>query len=153
MDEKIIVDKLSPQGELKWRYEGQVIARGADWLTLEAFFDRDDAPFMDTSLKRGDRFVETYYASRWYNIFEIHDRDDDALKGWYCNITRPANFVDGRVEYVDLFLDLWVSANGVQTVLDEDEFLAAELDDATRRSARATLVELQASFKSKRPPL
>jgi len=152
MREKIIVDKLSPQGELKWRYEGEVVERGADWMTLEAFFDRDYMPFMDTSLKRGDRFVETYYTDRGYNIFEIYDRDDDSLKGYYCNITRPARFVDGRVEYVDLYLDLWVSADGIQTVLDEDEFLAAELDEATRKFAREALAELQAMFKSKRPP-
>ncbi len=151
MREKIVVDKLSPQGELKWRYEGEIIARGEGWLTLEALFNSEDVSFMDTSLKRGDRFIETYYSDRWYNIFEIHDRDDDALKGWYCNITRPANFADGRVEYVDLFLDLWVSADGAQTVLDEEEFLAADLDDATRHLARAALMELQEILKSKRP--
>jgi protein associated with RNAse G/E len=152
MGEKIVVDKFNPQGELKWSYEGKVMARGEGWLRLEALFNNNDTPFMNTSLKRGDRFVETYYTDRWYNIFEIHDRDDDALKGWYCNITHPANFVDSRVEYVDLFLDLWVSANGVQTVLDEDEFLAAELDEQTRRSARDALAELQSQFSAKRPP-
>ena len=152
MREKIIVDKFDPQGELKWRYEGEIIERGEGWLRLEAFFDREDMPFMDTSLKRGDRFVETYYSDRWYNLFEIYDRNDGALKGWYCNITRPAIFVDGRVEYVDLFLDLWVSADGAQTVLDEDEFLAAELDEQTRRSARDALAELQSQFNAKRPP-
>lgn len=151
MCEKIVVDKLSPQGELKWRYEGNVTGRGEGWLRLEAFFDRDDMPFMNTSLKRGDRFVETYYQDRWYNIFEIHDRDNGALKGWYCNITRPARFSDGRVEYVDLFLDLWVNASGAQTVLDEDEFLAADLDEETRKKARGTLDELLESFKTKRP--
>ena len=151
MREKIAVDKLSPQGELKWRYEGEVIERGEGWLRLEAFFDRDELSFMDVTLKRGDRFVETYYRERWYNIFEIHDRDDDALKGWYCNVARPAKFVDGRVEYVDLFLDLWVSAGGAQTVLDEDEFLAADLEESTHHAAREALVELQKIFKSKRP--
>lgn len=149
MREKIVVDKLDTHGELKWRYEGEVIARGADWLRLEAFFDRDDVPFMDTFLKRGDRFVETYYTNRWYNIFEIYDRDDGALKGWYCNVTRPAVYADGRVEYVDLFLDLWVSADGSQTVLDEGEFLAAELDRETRLAARGALDELRKTFKSK----
>ena len=153
MREKITVDKLNPQGELKWRYEGEIVARGADWLTLEAFFDRDDLPFMNILLKRGDRFVETYYFDKGYNIFEIFDRDDDALKGYYCNVTHPARIVDGRLEYVDLFLDLWVSANGVQTVLDEDEFVEADLDEETRRFARDALAELQLMFKSKRPPL
>lgn len=151
MREKVIVDKFDPQGQLKWSYTGEVIERGKNHLVLEAYFDRDDTPFMDTSLKRGDRFVETYYTDRWYNVFEIHDRDDGALKGWYCNITRPSKFSDGRVEYVDLFLDLWVSVDGRQTVLDEDEFLAADLDEETRREARKALNELKNTFESKRP--
>jgi hypothetical protein len=152
MRERVLVLKLNPQGKEMWRYEGDLLERGEDWLKVEALFDRDDRPFMDTILKRGDRFVETYYSARWYNIFEIYDRDDGALKGWYCNITRPATWTDGRVEYVDLFLDLWVSADGTQTVLDEDEFAAASLDDDLRRAARAGLAEVQALFKSKRPP-
>jgi protein associated with RNAse G/E len=152
MREKVIVDKFNPQGELKWSYAGEVVERSENHLVLEAFFDRDDMPFMDTTLRRGDCFIETYYSDRWYNIFEIHDRDNGALKGWYCNITRPSKFTDGRVEYVDLFLDLWVSADGAQTVLDEDEFLAAELDESVRRAAREALSELQPLFKEKRPP-
>jgi protein associated with RNAse G/E len=135
-----------------WRYEGEVLERTPDSLTLEALFDRDDRPFMGTTLKRGDRFVETYYSARWYNIFEIYDRDDGALKGWYCNVTQPAAWTDGRVEYVDLFLDLWVSADGAQTVLDEDEFAAADLPEDLRQSAWRGLAELQDWFKAKRPP-
>jgi protein associated with RNAse G/E len=152
MRERVLVLKLNPQGEEMWRYEGDVIERGEDWLKVEALFDRDDRPFMDTTLKRGDRFVETYYSARWYNIFEIYDRDDGALKGWYCNITRPATWTDGRIEYVDLFLDLWVGADGTQTVLDEDEFSAASLDDDLRRAARAGLAEVQARFRNQKSP-
>jgi len=152
MSDRVLVLKLNPQGEEMWRYEGDVLEHTPDSLTLEAFFDRDDRPFMDTTLKRGDRFVETYYSARWYNIFAIYDRDDGVLKGWYCNVTRPAAWSDGRVEYVDLFLDLWVSADGTQTVLDEDEFVAADLPEDLRQSARRGLAELQDWFKAKRPP-
>lgn len=152
MSERVLVLKLNPQGKEMWRYEGDVLERTPDSLTLEALFDRDDRPFMDTTLKRGDRFVEKYYSARWYNIFAIYDRDDGALKGWYCNVTQPAVWTDGRVEYVDLFLDLWVSAGGTQTVLDEDEFAAADLPEDLRQSARRGLAELQDWFKAKRPP-
>jgi predicted RNA-binding protein associated with RNAse of E/G family len=107
---------------------------------------------MGVTLRRGDRFVETYYSNRGYNIFEIYDREDGALKGYYCNVTRPARFADGRVEYEDLFLDLWVGADGAQTILDEDEFLAADLDEAARRAARDALKELQLLFESKMLP-
>ena len=146
MNEHILVLKLNPQGGEMWRYEGDVVERGEGWLKVEALFNRDDTPFMGTTLKRGDRFVETYFTERWYNVFEIHDRDDGALKGWYCNVTKPAMISDGRIEYVDLFLDLWVSVDGTQTVLDEDEFAAADLDDETRRAAWEALNELKARF-------
>ncbi|MBI5293886.1 MAG: DUF402 domain-containing protein [Chloroflexi bacterium] len=152
MNERVLVLKLNPQGKEMWRYEGDLLERGEDWLKVEALFDRDDHPFMDTILKRGDRFVETYYSARWYNIFEIYDRDDGALKGWYCNITKPATWTDGRVEYVDLFLDLWVSVDGTQTVLDEDEFDAAELSDDLRHAARQGLVELRDWFQNQKSP-
>lgn len=152
MSERVLVLKLNPQGEEMWRYEGDVLERTSDTLTLEALFDRDDRPFMDTTLKRGDRFVETYYSARWYNIFAIYDRDDGVLKGWYCNITKPATWTDSRVEYMDLFLDLWVSADGTQTVLDEDEFAAADLSDDLRHAARQGLAELQDWFQNQKSP-
>jgi hypothetical protein len=150
MNEKVVVIKLNPRGEETWHYEGTVLERGETRVVLEAFFDREDRLFMDTTLKRGDRFLETYFTDRWYNIFEIHDRDDLQLKGYYCNISRPARFLDGRIEYVDLFLDLWVSPDGAQTVLDEDEFLAEQLDDAVRRAALRGLAELQAYLRNQK---
>jgi predicted RNA-binding protein associated with RNAse of E/G family len=121
-------------------------------MTVEAFFDRDDQPFMDTMLKKGDRFVEFYYTDRWYNVFAIYDRDDGDLKGWYCNVGMPAEFEDGTVSYVDLALDLWVSMDGKQTVLDEDELEDLELSDELRENALKGLKDVQSLFESKNPP-
>jgi hypothetical protein len=135
-----------------WQYEGVVLHREENKITLEALFNRDDMPFMDIMLKRNDRFVETFYSDRWYNIFEIYDRDDGRIKGWYCNIGKPAVLEDGIVSYVDLALDLWISADGKQTVLDEDEFEELELDDDTRQNALAGLEGLRQSLKNDRPP-
>lgn len=152
MHEKITVVKLIPVGIEKWRYETDLIAQGEGWRKLQALFMNEDRPFIDILLKKGDRWEETYYSERWYNVFEIFDRDDGAPKGYYCNVSRPAIFLHDRVEYEDLFLDLWVSADGTQHVLDEDEFIAAELDEATRQGALNALAELQKLFESKRPP-
>jgi hypothetical protein len=116
-------------------------------VILEALFNVDDMLFMGTELKRGDRFVELYFSDRWYNIFEIHDRDDDRLKGWYCNVCKPAVFEsEDRLSFIDLALDLWVSPSGKQTVLDEDEFAALALDEATKLKALGALEELKAIF-------
>ena len=103
-------------------------------------------------LKTGDRFVEYYYSDRWYNIFAIHDRDDGKIKGWYCNIGQPAVIDDGIVSYVDLALDLWVSVDGKQTVLDEDEFEELKLNEELKTGALNGLDELKGLFKSKNPP-
>lgn len=132
---RIKVQKKNLSGEVTVEYEGDVLQRGENFVTLEALFTREDMPFMDVIFKHGDRFVEYFYADRWYNIFSIHDRDNGEVKGWYCNIGKPAEIEDDVVSYVDLALDLWVAANGKQTVLDEDEF--AELDLSAELSAAA----------------
>lgn len=138
--------------EVTWQYEGVELHRDENSITVEAFFNRDDMPFQEIVLKRNDRFVETFYTDKWYNIFEIYDRDDGKLKGWYCNITKPAVIEDGQVSYVDLALDLWVSADGQQTVLDEDELEELTLDVEIKRKAFAGLRELKQYFESKNPP-
>jgi protein associated with RNAse G/E len=143
----ITVLKRNLAGEITYQYEGVLLQREENVVVVEARFTRDDYPFMDVIFKRNDRFVETYYADKWFNVFEIYDRDDDHLKGFYCNIAKPAVIKDGTVSFVDLALDLWVSADGKQTVLDEDEFEELKPDETIRRQAMAALEELKARFK------
>ena len=148
----IRVFKRNLDGEVTWQYEGHVLKREVNCVLLEAFFNRDDMPFMDVVLKRGDRFVERFYADRWYNVFEIYDRDNGKFKGWYCNIGYPAVLKKNSVSYIDLALDLWVSADGTQTVLDEDEFQALPIDEETHSKALAALEALKEEFACEKPP-
>lgn len=148
----ITVLKRNLDGEVTWQYEGWILKRESNHVVLEAFFNRDDMLFMDVVLKRGDRFVETFYTDRWYNVFEIFDRDNGEFKGWYCNIGYPAVLDDETVSYIDLALDLWVAANGTQTVLDEDEFLALPINVTTRAQAVSALDELKQELANKKPP-
>ena len=152
MPELIRVLKCNPAGQVTWEYPGTVLRREPSAIVLEAFFNREDLPFMDTVFRQGDRFVETFYSDRWYNLFEVHDRDTGTLKGWYCNICQPAVIQDDSVSYVDLALDLWVAPSGAQTVLDEDEFRALNLDADIAGQATAALQRLQDAFKKKSPP-
>ena len=149
---KIKVQKKNPAGEVVYEYEGDVLSRDEKSVTLEAWFTRDDMPFMDVVLKKGDRFVEYYYSDRWYNIFVIYDRDDGTGKGWYCNIGLPAVIEDGVVSYIDLGLDLWVSADGKQTVLDENEFENLDLNETFRAGALRGLEDLKSFFENNKPP-
>ena len=90
----ITVIKRNAHGDETWRYSGTLVRREGNALYIEASFNYKQTRFMGITIKHGDPFVEVYYTDRWYNIFEIHDRDDGKLKGWYCNVGKPA--VDGR---------------------------------------------------------
>ena len=149
----ITVIKRNPDGQEVMRYTGDILHQEQRTITLEAKFNHADVPVNHTILRRGDRFIEKYYTDRWYNIFEIHDREDGRLKGWYCNIGKPAVMEAGNgISYVDLALDLWVAPDGTQTILDEDEFATLDLDAETRSRARAALEELQNRFSKNKEP-
>jgi len=94
----------------------------------------------------GDVFTEHYWRDRWYSIKEVRAGGGE-LKGWYCDVARPASVRDGLVISEDLDLDLWASADG-RTILrlDEDDFAGSGLGDrdpAAAAQARQALDELE----------
>jgi hypothetical protein len=71
----ITVIKLNPTGKEMFHYPADVVHRGRYSIKVSAYFNREDLPFHGIVLKKGDRFFEQYYSRRWYNIYEIYDRD------------------------------------------------------------------------------
>ncbi|MEN4099619.1 MAG: DUF402 domain-containing protein [Anaerolineaceae bacterium] len=140
---EITVIKRNLQGEETWRYSGLLIGKGDHSMVIEAYFNKPDLSLHGMLFGNGDRFVEVYFDNRWYNIFQIHNRQDDSLKGWYCNVTRPAVFRPAQIDYIDLALDLLVFPDGRQLVLDQEEFNILPLDDSARQQALKALRELQ----------
>lgn len=153
MTDAITVHKLDHAGRPVWQYPARVLAREAHAIRLEAFFNRDDMDLGYATFRRGDRFVETFYSDRWYNVFAIYDRDNAQLKGWYCNIGRPATITADAVRCDDLALDVWVSPASEVKVLDEEEFAALDLADADREKARQALAQLLSMAYSGRLPV
>jgi predicted RNA-binding protein associated with RNAse of E/G family len=142
MTELFTVKKLNLNHELITAYAGQLVERTPESIVLEARFERESVDLGCVVLERHDRFIEHFFTDRWYNIFEIHSVHDDHLKGWYCNITRPAACEGQIIEQVDLALDIWINPDGSYHLLDHDEFAALDLDRATRLRARQAVGEL-----------
>jgi predicted RNA-binding protein associated with RNAse of E/G family len=138
----ITIRKLDHAGNQVLAYPGQVLRRDGRTIVLRTGWDRASLDLGFVVLEPGDRWTEYFYADRWYNIFEIH-ASDGRLKGWYCNVTRPAHIGKDEVSAKDLALDLWVAPDGEPQVLDEDEFAALSLRPAEREAARQALAELQ----------
>jgi len=143
----ITVLKLDHQGNEVTRYGGEVQSLTGDKVVIETRFMADDLEFHGMTFGKGDLFLETFYFDRWYNIFEVHDRGNGNLKGWYCNLGYPAEIDGAVVSYRDLALDLLVFPDGRQLVLDEDEFEALPIPLADKQSVISALRELQIKFK------
>lgn len=137
-----MVKKLDLSRTLLIAYEGLVLERTPDTIVLEAPFNRETMDLGYAVLEHNDRFVERFYADRWYNIFEIHSVHDDHLKGWYCNIVQPASFSADSIEQIDLALDVWINPDGSYRLLDQDEFEALPIDRVTRNQAQRAVGEL-----------
>jgi uncharacterized protein len=120
----ITIFKLNPQGEVKVQYQGEVIKRDAHSMVIQASWTMPTRDLSYTQFEPGDRFTEYYYADRWFNIFDIADRDG-VRKGWYCNIAEPAQIANDSIKQIDLLLDVWINPQGQPLLLDEDEFAAA----------------------------
>jgi len=142
MTDSITVKKLNPKQEVIITYDGSVLERTSETIVLEARFNRETMDLGYAVLEHHDRFIEHFFADRWYNIFEIHSVRDDHLKGWYCNIAQPAIFCAETIEQVDLALDVWINPDGSYRVLDRDEFEALDIDRVTRLRARQAVGEL-----------
>ncbi|HYU18137.1 MAG TPA: DUF402 domain-containing protein [Chloroflexota bacterium] len=150
----LVVQKLLYDGSPGYRWAGQVLERHDDYLLFGAAFERDRRDLGYVVFERGDVFYEYYYFDRWYNVFQIYSAAG-VLKGWYCNVTAPAQVADGQLTFVDLALDLFVYPDGGLLVLDQEEF--DELAVSTYRpedtgAARRALAELIDRARTERLP-
>ncbi|MBZ0294976.1 MAG: DUF402 domain-containing protein [Anaerolineae bacterium] len=135
-----IVYKCDHHGSVVWQYPATVVERSPNHICLAATFDREVADMGFVVFRRGDAFTEWFYSDRWYNIFRVEDGQTGDLKGWYCNITRPAIITATDVRADDLALDVYVMPTGSIILLDEDEFAALDLE-ANERIAALRAVE------------
>ena len=139
---------LVKAGRTKIRYTGELLTDDGTRLAVRAAWAGSGVrDFGFVRFEPGDVFTEYYWRDRWYAIKEVRSATG-ALKGWYCDITRPAARSGPELVVEDLDLDLWVSADGTDVRrLDEDEFADSgigETDPEAAAAARAALDELEA---------
>jgi hypothetical protein len=136
---------LTKAGRIKVSYPAQLLTDDGTHLAVRALWAGTGVrDFGFVRFEPGDVFTEHYWRDRWYSVKEVRS-SDGVLKGWYCDVTRPA-VVDGGLLTVE-DLDLWVSADHSEIIrLDEDEFAESgltERDPAAASRAVQALDELE----------
>ncbi len=149
MKTDISISKCDHAGNETIRYPAVVMNSDDQEVVVEARFGLEGRQVGSMHIDTNDRFVETYYPDRWYNMHAVFGAETDEFKGWYCNITYPPEIGRDLITYRDLALDLVVSPGGVQTVLDEDDFEALDIPEADRRKALDALAALRKEFSDR----
>lgn len=151
----ITVHLLKPGKGQQITYQGELLRETPGYRLIRACWDRPTIDLGYVVFATGDLFFEHYYAEQWFNVFQIESAQGQ-LKGWYCNVTRPAVFTADTITSEDLELDLFVPpARDTVLRLDLDEFAArgfAETDPALHQTALATLDQLEQLARASAPP-
>jgi protein associated with RNAse G/E len=138
---------LTYRGRVRLEYDAVVLDDDGDHVIVQApWAEAAPRDLGYVKFTHGDVITEHYWRNRWYSIKEIRNAEG-VRKGWYCDVTRPAEVGDSSITSDDLDLDVWVSADrGTILILDEDEFEVSglqESDPEAAARAREALHELE----------
>ncbi|MYD08666.1 MAG: DUF402 domain-containing protein [Chloroflexi bacterium] len=146
------VIKRDAAGKFELAYDGALVERTDAFVCVDAVFALEDRDLGYVKLRRGDRFREWFYTDQWFNIFRVQDGETLALKGWYCNITRPPLITASSVSADDLVLDVFVFPDGRTLWLDEDDFARLDIPKRDRQKARQGARTLETWVQRRLPP-
>jgi protein associated with RNAse G/E len=107
----------------------------------------------DFIIDRGDQIRQYFPFNEWFYIQEYLD-SHGRTKGWYRNISTPAEIKGSSITCRDLILDIFVDGKRNVRILDEDELdkkrdLIPESTIARINHARKKLVEM---IEKRMPP-
>lgn len=146
------VNKLNHRGEQELSYTGEAIEHGENFVCIRAPFTFSTRDLGYVVLKTGDIFTEWFYTDRWYNVFQINDVDSGSLKGYYCNLTRPAHIIEASLSAEDLALDIFVKPDGEILRLDEEDYAALPLADDERKQVEVAIATIEDLVKRRVAP-
>ncbi|MFF8943824.1 DUF402 domain-containing protein [Streptomyces sp. NPDC014864] len=134
---------LVKAGVTKIAYPAELLADDGTRIVVRAPWAGDGVrDFGFVRFEPGDVFTEYYWRDRWYAVKEVRDARG-TVKGWYCDVTRPASRSGTELVVEDLDLDLWRSADGTDVRrLDEDEFADSGLARTDPEAAAAAVAAL-----------
>jgi hypothetical protein len=156
----LTIVKRSPDGNEAARYPGDV-TRGLDkdfWILVHATWTHQTIEIDGLSFCPGDDILEWFSPLHWFNAFAVFSRGGQ-FKGWYANVTYPAQIEmtadPPALTWHDLYVDLVGLPDAAFTIRDDDELLASGLSDSDPGLHERILVartELIRQFEQGQPP-
>ncbi len=149
------VNLIKPHKRTTISYVAQPLIVTPTYACVRAQWTRPAVNLGYMQFAPGDILDEHFYADQWYCIFAVFSADEQ-LRGWYCNVTKPAVISPSTITSIDLELDLFVAPDRIATLrLDIDEFEAQSYRDhdmQTYDAGYAALAQLEHMARKHLPP-
>jgi protein associated with RNAse G/E len=154
-NQQITVNARKYDLEIRKSWTCRLVGQKDALVELVGEFESEVAHAGLGSIARGTISEEFYWLDRWYNVFRFSE-PDGSFRNFYCNITMPATFENGILDYVDLDIDVIVWPGGRVDTLDQDDFESNSLrfgyPDDVRKNALDSLADLKRKISSREFP-
>ena len=125
------------------RYPGLLLSVTKQSLTIQSRLNLAQARQVAGRIIAASGYWAIWFVfkGKWFDIGKFYDESKNWL-GYYCDIVKPIRrLMSGSTTSLvtDLFLDIWITADGEAYVLDEDE-----LENAVRRAFISKIVAAKA---------
>lgn len=117
----ITVNSRRFDGTIRKSWRCELLEQRDSLLVAVGEFDVDVYHSDLGHIKKGTLSYEYYWLDRWYNVFRFHEPSGE-FRNFYGNVSTPARFENGILDYVDLDIDLMIDANSKITVLDREDY-------------------------------
>lgn len=118
---EIVVRACKYDGRVHRNWVGRLRERTGSLIVIDAEFAEEVRHPLLGTIAPGTLSTEYYWTDRWYNVFRFAEANG-ALRNYYCNINRPAEFDDQLLSFVDLDIDVLVAPDYTYSLLDTEEF-------------------------------
>jgi predicted RNA-binding protein associated with RNAse of E/G family len=116
------INLIKPHKQTTISYVATPLLVNPQYACVRAIWTRPAVNLGYMQFAPGDILDEHFYADEWFCVFTVF-RADGQLRGWYCNVTKPAVITSTSITSVDIELDLFVAPDRIATLrLDVDEF-------------------------------
>jgi protein associated with RNAse G/E len=119
MSELFRVEALTPQGELKYRWQAELLDRSKELLLLRGAWERLLEHADEPATPITNQSLEFYWPDRLYTISALFD-EKGSLREFYGRVILPIN-LDAKTKKITITLigpDLQITPSGQYDVLD-----------------------------------
>ena len=117
----IIVNSRKYDGTIRRSWTCELVEESSELVVAVGSFDADVIHSDLGLIEKGTSSHEYFWFDRWYNIFRFVN-PDGTFRNYYCNICMPPKFSNDVLDYVDMDIDIVVTAEFSYRILDRDEF-------------------------------